>query len=329
MQVPPPLGEGAADRTYNFPSCGPWGVTLDDQLRTESRLNASFSQDAWANAQLTGCLPRPCRPLPNWPPPPGQGFIYPTLEKKPQELLDLGVATGCPETYDLESPFAGGCELSLKAAAQRRPPVLDMVNPSECPPNGPRMSGDMAARVASRILGLPQPASAQPPPTLPPVDVRDTVPSPSSPSPYDKEACLLNNSKFSLTEVLPCTWNTIEGIAYDMKHWKDLPKPSTASKLGYVLGRDDRPFYLVLAAVGVVVAILLVRSLFFRSKGSRPSEHHRVVTTYTPYTPPAPYAQPCPAQQFVAVPIMVAPGGFAPTTSVPASVTPPTFRSAH
>ena len=266
------------NRSYFFPSCGPWGVTLDDELRTESRLNASFSQNAWANAQLTGCLPRPCRPLPNWPPPAGEGFIYPTFsDTKEQELLDLGVATGCPATYDLESPYAGGGRFSIQANNAARGVVINPRNPNECPsktptlnssfPSSGPLSADMASRVASKILGLPPPPPSS---SFSSVPLLVPSPSPSNPDPYDKPKCELDNSQFSVGEVAPCTWNTLRGITYDFQHWNQLPRNSTSSKLGYVFGRDDRPFYLMILAVVFILVLFILRFLFGRKKTSTP-----------------------------------------------------------
>src|SRR5579872_3672742 len=110
-------------KTYQYPNCGPWGITLDDELRTESRLNASFSQRSWEDARLDGCLPRPGRPLPRWPPPPGKGFIYPTMEKGQTVLQDLGVAKNCPSMYHEEPPF-----VECKKTRQRMGPVMDTVD---------------------------------------------------------------------------------------------------------------------------------------------------------------------------------------------------------
>lgn len=139
------------DRSYFFPSCGPWGTTIDDQLRTESRLNASWSQQAWESAKLDGCLPRPGRPLPRWPPPAGTGFIYPSSEKAAQTVLDLGVARQCPEIYAEEPPF-----VECRKTRKRIGPVLDTVNPNECPPSGAkaRTCPETAAKIAAKILNL-------------------------------------------------------------------------------------------------------------------------------------------------------------------------------
>jgi len=268
-------------------------------------------------------------PLPKWPPPAGEGFIYPTMEKKQQELLDLGVATGCSSIYAQEPPYA-----QPKASFYRPPPgpVIDIVNPNQCPPGGAVSSGNvpagadphLASRIAAKILGLPlsQPQLQQPqnPPTAlenPPVsmirgdfpgdfgdDSNSPAPAPvpaPSPGPYDKSQCLLDNSKFNIGEVVPCTWNTLEGIVYDIQHWKQLPRDGTLNKLQYVFTRDDRIFYLIVVFITFVVVILILRMLL--GGGGR---SHRSESAYGGY-PFQAYAQcpPPPPPQIVAVPIQV------------------------
>jgi len=312
----------STDLSYYQQGGNPFGVSINDALRIQSQLNASFSQNSWQNAMQDGCLPKVTNPLPSWPPVPKTGFVYPSLgDKKEQTLLDLGVATGCPETYALEAPYASGGQFSWKALAEARGVPLDTVNSNQCPPNGRIASnesrapneamrrtgalnqGDMASRVAAKILGLQPPPSATAP--FPSVTGQEMyysgdTPSPSvpSPSPYDKPECVLDNPKFSLGEVLPCTWNTVEGIAYDIRHWSQLPKQSFLSKFAYVLGRDDRPFYLILMAVVIILTILILRAILFG--GGRKS------SPYAGYGS-GPYGgyPTCPPPQIVAVPIQV------------------------
>lgn len=69
-------------RSYEYPNCGPWGITLNDQLRNTSVLNTTFSQRGWESAKQDGCLPQPSTKLPTWPPPKGVGFVFPTDQKK-------------------------------------------------------------------------------------------------------------------------------------------------------------------------------------------------------------------------------------------------------
>jgi hypothetical protein len=283
------------DKTYVAPSsCGaPWGITLDDELRSQSKLNASFSQEAWTNSMLNGCQPKPCMPTPEFPPPPHQ-FIYPQLQTKSQEILDLGLRTGCPNLYEQQVPYATPSNQYFRPPPSG--PVIDTVNPSQCPPGGMNVSSvpnssippgadpELANRLASRILGLPMPStpswsnpspstrhemanyrddptppspSPSPSPTPPP-----PPPSPTpAPSPYDKPECQVHDPQFSLKQVLPCSWNTLEGVMYDLQHWKDLPVTGTWSKIKYIFSRDDRLFYLGGILVTVLILVVVLKSL--------------------------------------------------------------------
>lgn len=91
--------------SYEYPNCGPWGITLNDQLRTTSKLNTTFSQRGWEDAKQDGCLPQPCTKLPSWPPPKGVGFIFPTDQKKPQEIMDLNATEHDCAIGDMAVPF--------------------------------------------------------------------------------------------------------------------------------------------------------------------------------------------------------------------------------
>lgn len=93
--------QGQSYPTYQYPNCGPWGITVSDQLQTASRLNTTFSQRSWADAKQNGCLPPPGKGYPKWPPPRTDGFVYPTLDKKPIELATLGESLA-----DFSKPFA-------------------------------------------------------------------------------------------------------------------------------------------------------------------------------------------------------------------------------
>lgn len=67
------------NQSYQPSSCGPFGISLEDLLRTQSTLNAAFSERAWLDSKLDGCLPRMCFPPPTFPAPniPGaEGFQY-------------------------------------------------------------------------------------------------------------------------------------------------------------------------------------------------------------------------------------------------------------
>jgi len=56
------------NQSYQEPACGAFGISLEDLLRTQSNLNLSFSERAWLDSKLDGCLPRMCFPPPLFPP---------------------------------------------------------------------------------------------------------------------------------------------------------------------------------------------------------------------------------------------------------------------
>lgn len=263
--------------SYDYSNAGPWGVTVNDQLKTTSQLNTSFSQRAWEDAKQDGCLPQPCLSLPQWPPPAGQGFVYPTQQKKPIEILDLGTSG----FHDQQVPFV---------EPQQRVAKVVVSVPEE------PLSARIAQRIASQMLDMPLPeptkqvtveladptetptchAWNQKPLTASIEPSSTATPSPTpapSPSPYEDDKCLLNNTQFSVPGIPSCVWKTWEGVAYDMEHWGTLPPSDTWSKLGYVLGRNDRPFYLVVSVTMLLVVIMLLRVVFGTKKSrslSRP-----------------------------------------------------------
>lgn len=60
--------------------------------------------------------------------------------------------------------------------------------------------------------------------------------------------------------------NTLRGIVYDLKHWKQLPtknnrlstKGSTAKTLQFVFGRENRPMYLILLLSVVLLCVSII-----------------------------------------------------------------------
>lgn len=147
--------------SYQLPNQGPWGQTIENQLATNAHMNVAFSQEAWNNAQLDGCLSAPCfnispqlsnlypqsgdvQPvnpnlpsgLPSYPPPAGKGFVYPMLDSRQQTFMDAGVRNACPQVYALQSPFnplnTGMGQYDFKSAIRQE---LDLVNPSQNVPN--------------------------------------------------------------------------------------------------------------------------------------------------------------------------------------------------
>lgn len=162
--TPPNTDQRTEQRTYHYPQCGPWGITLSDELNTQARLNTSFSQRAWADAKQNGCQPPPGESYPSWPPPRGDGFVYPTLSKKPQELMTLG--------EDVSGGFGQPFSCSAPRSADRYQKFWEQgANPAGCPMDqavaGPRAQGcaqeqsnpqrdlsyAVANRIASEMLG--------------------------------------------------------------------------------------------------------------------------------------------------------------------------------
>jgi hypothetical protein len=80
---------------------GPWGRTLSGQIENAHKYNTAFDENGYNEALENGCLPPPCKPYPEWPPKPGVGFIYPSLQKEEQRNL-MGEEKGC---FPLASPF--------------------------------------------------------------------------------------------------------------------------------------------------------------------------------------------------------------------------------
>src|SRR3990167_7629312 len=87
--------------SFQESQAGPWGQTLNGVLARQSELNVPFDQLQYENAKMNGCIPPPCKPLPSWPPPPGTGFIYPSMEKEQQNIM-LGDEKGC---FQMAAPF--------------------------------------------------------------------------------------------------------------------------------------------------------------------------------------------------------------------------------
>jgi len=276
-------------------SCGPWGQTLDSLLREQSHTNSSFSQKAWADAQMDGCLPRPARALPSWPPSP-DAFTYPALDKSPQVLLDLGVAKNSPQVYGaLEAPYAGGGSISkrsLNQLAQNKEydPVFDVVNPNQCPPSmmlqhpnhkeskqdHKETKQDLAQRIVSRMN-----SDAAPPQPTPPAPF-----SPSTPwSPYDDPACTVSHADYSWKDLPKCSWNTVAGIFYDLSHWKSIPKSTAGQKLQFIFFREDRPVYL-LGLVLLIVLLVFIFKLFKPKTKQQPTHVQYVVMPAGSALPP-------------------------------------------
>lgn len=68
------------------------GLNLNQLLDHHAQHNTAFQQHQWEDAKNNPCLPQPCtqtNPFPQWSPPPGKGFIYPS-DSRGQDLTLLG-----------------------------------------------------------------------------------------------------------------------------------------------------------------------------------------------------------------------------------------------
>jgi len=106
------------------------------------------------------------------------------------------------------------------------------------------------------------------------------------------DKCNLNSSQFSVGELLPCTWNTLQGIMYDLKNWSSLPSTSAGGKFGYVFGRDDRLFYLIVVIVLCVVLFMILKGLLGKPHTATSTVQQQPV--YYTYPQQYAYAQPAP-----------------------------------
>lgn len=248
--------------SYDYPQCGPWGISLNEQLGQVAQLNSSFSQRGWEDAKQSGCLPQPCAPYPTWPPPQRNGFVYPVSDEQPQ------VVQG--EMFVQEPPFVDSPE------PRQKPAPMFCSNPTGSSSSQP-LSYSQAQTVASQLinnspsapLGLPfvpnqpeiQTKSHEKMPQLlessPPTESNIT-PTPHSPSlSHDEKDC----SKLQFKTVLPCTWNSFLGFIYDMRHFSQLPSHSSWGKLRFASTRDHRGFYLLFLILLVFLSVALIRTI--------------------------------------------------------------------
>lgn len=128
--------------SYQQNQAGPFGTTLNGQIARSAELNVPFDQNQFEEAKQNGCVQSTCKSYPQWPPPYGTGFIYPSIQKGTQETL-MGQERGC---------------FPMSAAFIDTDPILPSVNmPAE------EMGGDMYS--PSNILQMydclntPQPLS--------------------------------------------------------------------------------------------------------------------------------------------------------------------------
>jgi len=109
--------------------------------------------------------------------------------------------------------------------------------------------------------------------------------------------CDVREPQWSIKNIAPCVKNTVIGIGKDMQHLQTLPPamvsgPGLNKKMGFVFTRDDRPLYLAILAVGVLLAVFVVRAILFRGR------HRSHSTTSSAYST----APMCVAHKTTAVP---------------------------
>lgn len=108
--------------SFQQKQAGPFGTTINGQMARAAELHVPFDQNQFEEAKQNGCVQSTCKPYPQWPPPYGTGFIYPSIQKGTQETL-MGQERGC---------------FPMAAAFIDTEPILPSVNmPAE------EMGGDM------------------------------------------------------------------------------------------------------------------------------------------------------------------------------------------
>jgi len=216
------------------------------------------------------------------------------LDREPQELLG----------YEFDANY--GTPYVKKKS-------VSTTFPTFCGPCAATPDSELAYQVAKSIAGnnpihvpqgqvpqglplqMPQVQQPLPVPIQEPFQQPFLSPSPSpSPSadPYYKPKCLINNQAFGIKSIFPCMWNTMQAIFYDFDHWGQLPKSGFGSKLSYTLGRDDRPFYLILWVLAMLIFILILWLIFGGHRrhihGVNPLYQQHIYNPYNPYmVPPA------------------------------------------
>lgn len=233
---------------YDYPNEGAWGNTVQQQLSTNAKLNASFSSHAWEDAKQNGCLTAPCgssASLPSWPPPPKNGFIYPAQDKQKQTVQGQDIEAHYGEPFDPSAPLLEETE----------------TEPNYCASVTSGVGYDVAKKMAESMV---QEAQMTQQPVCPEREGAAEAASPSATS-----SCRLKSEDFTPKSIPSCMVNTVKGIIYDFQHWKQLPKDSFFGKLGYAFGRDDRPFYLGIWLVLFIFFIVILMLLFGKKKSPK------------------------------------------------------------
>lgn len=204
--------------------CGPHGLQLNPTLMSMATQNAAFSQWAWEVAKQDGCLPCASAAYPSWPPKSPSAFTYPALQSL-EEVSGLDTAAyGAPyEPSQLEQlgsqPSSLACAVPASVRATFAPFQPEQGVPSS---NGGPFTIPLSLDDAGNNPLAGTPAHQKAPEDD---DDDETIPPTALPS---------------------LMLNTLQGIGYDLQHWTDLPAQGPVEKATFVLGRDSRPFYMLL-----------------------------------------------------------------------------------
>jgi hypothetical protein len=224
--------------------CGPHGLQLNPTLMSMATQNAAFSQWAWEVAKQDGCLPCASAPYPSWPPKSPSAFTYPTLQSL-EEVSGLDTAAyGAPyvpsqleQLGSQPSSLACAVPASVRATFSAFQPEQGVASSNGGPFTIPLSLDDAINNPGSSdpLAGTPAAHKASEDD-----DDDDTVPPTALPS---------------------LMMNTLQGIGYDLQHWSELPAQGPVDKASFVLGRDSRPFYMLLwflLFVAIYMALKLV-----------------------------------------------------------------------
>lgn len=285
--------------SYQQPSCGPWGVTLEEEMGRTMKMNTAFSQFAWESAKQDGCLPCPRTNLPQWPP--TGKFLYPTMQKESEEVLGAHQynpdISACPSG----APWRDNTSQVAGRRNGRNATSCAMLRANQALKNTDAACEDMFAHKrhideastettqgGSGGIALAEEIASQ--------LLRGRVPIHSEPSGpmrqhersrmQDKERIdelLTKNDNdvgrnvYSLETLLPCIGNTWTGIAYDLAHYDQLPGASEGENtFSYVFARDDRWKYVLSTAIIFLVVVILISAIASSIAGFRSSSQSQI-----------------------------------------------------
>jgi hypothetical protein len=232
---------------FAYPTVGPFGKCLNQQLQMTFDQNVAFSDSAWENAKQNctyGCVLPPG--LPQWPPQAeGWGITRPIPLPDAQLINTLQA-----KPFQFDSPFV------------RRKEYKRFV-PNDSP---------AVARSLENRCGITPKMDA--PPQVPVLPSSALVPAESALVAESDAAALATPStpsKNILTLSFRSMMEAWKGLAYDIKHWKQLPGATTGQKLKFMATHDqDRALNIsldVLLFLSVVAFIVLLSLIGCCCKG--------------------------------------------------------------